>query len=135
MRLKIFKTFISEVIREGNRLQKVDIKGKVVQKRKFTDTQIISLVIAIISLFILPRGFSENFAGFTISFLGIFVGLFTTIVISLHDKSKSLFIDYPMANEKEKARTKIVRNYMVQFTGLTSYSILLALVLVILLFI
>src|SRR5688572_3331108 len=126
MKLKIFSKFISDVIKEGNRLQKHDIKGDIVQKRVLTDTQIIAIIVAVASLFILPKGFSENFAGFTISFLGIFVGLFSTIVISLHDKSKSLFDDYSKQDEKEKVRRKIIRNYMVQFTGLTSYSILLA---------
>jgi len=134
MKLSIFKKYILDVIREGNRLQKVNIKGEVTQKRKFTDTQIIALIISLIVIFLFPKGVSENFAGFTISFMGIFIGLFTTLVISLFEKSQSLFNDYKQANEESKPRIKMIRNYIVQFTGLTSYSILLALILVLLLF-
>jgi hypothetical protein len=82
---------------------------------------------------LLPGGINDNFAEYAIAFLGIFVGLFTSIIISLYDKGKSLYIGINEKNEKEKAQVEILRNYLVQFTGLTAYFIILALVAVILL--
>lgn len=133
MQLKIFKNFIKEVYKEGNRLQKVDINGKQHTKRYFTHTQLLSLVVAGSTLFLLPKGFSDNFAGYIISFLSIFIGLFTSIVISMFDKSKGLFQDYERKSPDEQANIKKTRNYLVQFTGLTSYSIFLAILLIVLL--
>jgi hypothetical protein len=135
MQLIHFKEFIGKVISEGNRLQKRDVNGKVLTTKKLSQTQLLSFALAIILLLVLKKGFTDNFAGYTISFLGIFIGLFTNIIISMYDKSKSLMIGYSEKDEIEKAKTKQIRNYLVQFTGLTSYSILLALVCIVLLLI
>jgi hypothetical protein len=130
MQFKNFNRFVAEVIREGNRLQKHDITGKQLTRSRFTDTQVISIIIAIASLFILPKGFSSDFAGYTISFLGIFIGLFSSIVISMYDKRSNLFDNYKNQIATEKARIIIIKNYLIQFTGLTSYAIFLALILI-----
>jgi hypothetical protein len=135
MQLTHFKEFLGKVVSEGNRLQKRDINGNVLTKNWLTQTQIISIVLAGISVFILHTGFTDNFSGYTISFLGIFVGLFTSIIISMYDKSKNLMDRYNEKDEIDKAKTKQIRNYLVQFTGLTSYSILLALFCIVLLLI
>jgi hypothetical protein len=136
MQLNHFKEFVSKVISEGNRLQKYDINGKQLTSRWFTHTQILSILISITALVLLPKGFTDNFSGYTISFLGIFVGLFSNIVISMYDKRKNLLSDgIEDKNEIEKARIKQLKNYLVQFTGLTSYSILLALSTIIMLLI
>jgi low affinity Fe/Cu permease len=134
MQLNHFKIFIVSVIREGNRLQKKDITGAQLTTKWMTNTQLLSLIISIITvLYIIPKGFSDNFAGYIISFLGIFIGLFTSIVISMIDKSKPLLIADENANQIDKGKLMILKNYLVQFTGLTAYAILLALVIIILL--
>ena len=133
MTFKIFKSYIKKVVLEGNRVQKRSIVGKVTTKHWFTGTQIASIFIAILITVAAPRGFSNDFSGYIISFLGIFIGLFSSIVISMQDKSISLYQDWSTKTVVEKMRARKVRNYIVQFTGLTSYSILLALVVVILL--
>lgn len=133
MQLKTFKMFILKVVKEGNRLQKVDINGNIITKSRFTSTQYIAFLISVCSIFLLPKGFTDNFAGYIISFLGIFIGLFTGIVIALFDKSKSLLDGYDLLDQPEKLKIKQTRNYIVIFSGLTSYGILLALVTIVLL--
>lgn len=133
MQFKTFKTYIVKIVTEGNRLQKHNINGKSLTNKSFTTMQVVSLIIASVSLKLLPTGFSDNFAGYIISFLGIFIGLFTSIIISMMDKSKSMFEKYDDKNALEKTQTRQLRNYLVQFTGLTSYSIFLAIILIILL--
>ena len=133
MQLKSFKLFIKKVVAEGNRLQKHGIDGHPTTTRRFTTMQIIAMLTAIAASVFLNTGFSENFAGFIISFLGIFIGLFTSIVISIFDKRKVLTEKNQEASEVEKQTLKKIKNYFIQFTGLTSYSILLAIAIIILL--
>jgi len=142
MQLRTFSSFIKNVVSEGNRLQKVDITGEVTTKNKYTQTQLIAIAFSIVLLFLLKTGFSGDFAGYVISFLSIFIGLFSSIVISLFDKSHNL--KEKILSEKSKAqnntanpteieRLKKIRNYLVQFTGLTSYAIYLAICIIVLL--
>ncbi|MBL7884730.1 MAG: hypothetical protein JNL69_11720 [Bacteroidia bacterium] len=133
MELTTFKKYISKIVTEGNRLQKHNINGELVVKGKFTPTQYISFFIAALCIYFLPTGFSDSFAGYIISFLGIFVGLFVGIVISMFDKSKTLLEGFSDQDQPDKVRARQVRNYLVQFNGITSYAILLAIVIIILL--
>lgn len=127
MQLKTFKIFISNIIIEAERLQRHDISGKLLTSHKYTDSQKISFCVSLFLLFVLKNGFTDNFAAYSITFLGIFIGLFTTIVISLYERKESLFEAYQKNNQAENSRLKKVRNYFIQFTGLISYSILIAL--------
>lgn len=133
MQYKSFKLFIKKVVIEGNDLQKKNVDGKLTTTKRFTTMQIIALVLAIVAIFFLDEGFTENFAGFVIGFLGIFIGLFASIVISTFDKRQSLFDTGEIISDVEKETLKKVKNYFIQFTGLTSYSILLAIAVIILL--
>lgn len=133
MQFQNFKIFIVKVISEGDRLQKHDINGVLLTKKRFTNMQKSAILFALLSLFLLPKGFSDSFAGYIISFLAIFIGLFTSIVISMYDRSSSLFEGYREKEQFDKVRALQIKNYLTQFTGLTSYSILLSLVVIILL--
>lgn len=131
--LAFFKEFVSSVVKEGNRLQKHDFEGKPLTEKRYTTMQIVCRVIAVGAVCLLHKGFSDNFAGYIISFLSIFIGLFTSIVLAIHDRSKTLFEGYEDKPKTVKYQLIKIRNYLVQFTGLTAYSILLALIVIVLL--
>jgi len=133
MQWTAFKFFLGKILREGRRLQKVDITGKRTTTRRWSHTQLISFVLAIALCLLLPTGINDNFAEYAIAFLGIFVGLFTSILISLYEKGQQLYVNYKQKSNLEKARISMLRNYLMQFTGLTAYSIILALLAVALL--
>lgn len=133
MEFRAFNTFVVKILREGRRLQKFDIAGQPTTRRRWTHTQLGSLALSILLCILLPTGINDNFAEYAIAFLGIFVGLFTSIIISLYDKGKTLYDGISNKSSQEKARIEIVRNYLVQFTGLTAYSIVLALIAVVML--
>ncbi|OSZ79152.1 hypothetical protein CAP35_13130 [Chitinophagaceae bacterium IBVUCB1] len=133
MQLNLFKKFICKVYSEGKRLQKHDILGNELTSRKYTHMQLLSKIIAFLYIVFIHSGFSTDFAGYIISFLAIFIGLFSTILISMYDRKDELYTRYARADKVKKETIKKIRNYLVQFTGLTSYSILLSLVLVVLL--
>lgn len=138
MQLKIFKYYIVNVVKEGNRLQHLDLLGEKTTPNNYTNTQLISIFFSIVFVLLFPKGFTDNFAGYIISFLGIFIGLFASIVISVFDKMKTLIntvnkktnSEEDTISDIELGRIKKLRNYSVQFTGLTSYSILIALILI-----
>lgn len=133
MQLKSFKEFVGSVFQEGRKMQKHDINGMLLTKRRFTQTQKLAAVISAGLVYLIPKGFSEDFAGYTISFLGIFVGLFTSIVINLYDKGQQLFSESVEPQFNEKVRHVQVLNYIKQFNGLTAYSIVKAILLIVLL--
>lgn len=133
MQLKSFKSFVHQVIREGIRLQKLDIAGNRTTSNRFTTMQILSFVVASISTILLNTGFSDNFAGFVIGFLGIFIGLFASIIVSSFDRSKDILEVSETIDQLERVRMTKVRNHLVQFNGLTSYSIILAIFIILLL--
>jgi len=134
MQLRSYKIFFSDVLKEARRLERSDIAGKSIKQRKFTDTQIISLLLSCLSFVLLKHGFTDNFAEYTIAFLGIFIGLFTTLLITLFDKKDNIVLRFRESeDETEKARLIKAKNYFFQFTGLISYSILIALILTLLL--
>jgi hypothetical protein len=128
-----FKSFVAKILREGRRLQKVDITGQRTTTRRWSHTELISFSISVILCVLLPTGINANFAEYAIAFLGIFVGLFTSIIISLYDKSQHLYTDFDKKTKLDRTRISLLRNYLVRFTGLTAYSIILALIAVILL--
>ncbi|MBS3915829.1 MAG: hypothetical protein KG003_15140 [Bacteroidetes bacterium] len=133
MQLKNFSIFIQGVVKEGKHLQRVNINGKKVKQTWLFSTRFLSVLFAILLIFLTPSGFTNDFAGYTISFLAIFVGLFSSIVIALHDKNSNLSDGYSDLDSTQRARIKQKKNYLIQFTGLTSYAILLAIVIIILL--
>lgn len=133
MQLKNFKIFLSDIFKEANRLQKRDIAGRILTTNRYTDIQKISFFIALFSVIILKHGFSDNFAGYIISFLGIFIGLFTTIIISMYEKKDALIENYLQKDQVDKNRILRIKNYLLQFTALVSYSIIIALFIIVLL--
>jgi hypothetical protein len=128
-----FKSFLGKILQEGRRLQKVNIAGKQTTTHRWSHTQLISFGLAIALCLLLPTGINDNFAEYAIAFLGIFVGLFTSVLISLYEKGQQLYVNFKEKSNLEKARINLLRNYLVQFTGLTAYSIILALLAVALL--
>lgn len=133
MQFKPFKKYIKDVIKEGKRLQKRDLAGRVTTSKKYTHTQKAAFVIGVIGAFLLQPGFKENFAGYTISFLGIFIGLFTSINISLYEQRKFMIGNYNEQLDIDRVRSAKIKNFLIQFSGIISYAILLALILVVLL--
>lgn len=131
MQLTTFKTFLFNIQKEGNRLQKVDINGHVITTRKFTQMQSLAAIAALSSLYFLPNGFPEKFAGYTITFLGIFIGMFSASIIALNNWRTRLEVK-PETSDIELIDLKKSRNHMVQFTGLTAYGIVMALIVIIL---
>jgi hypothetical protein len=140
MQFKNFKKFIRDIIKEGNRLLKKDvITGMDAKGTALTNLRLWSIVIAIASgSFLLRKGFPGDFVRDTTVFLGVFIALFTSIIITLYDKTKD-WKDFKQQSlewsKEDKNQFKLTKNLIIQFTGLTAYAILLALATIMLLLI
>jgi hypothetical protein len=134
MQLQKFKQYALDIINEGIRLQKVDINGDRVTKWRYTNLQVITLILSVASLFFLKSGYSVDFAGYVIGFLGLFMGLFTSAIISTFERRDSILkADDSKDKGDELARLRKVKNHLKIFNGLTSYAIFIAIILVLLL--
>lgn len=127
MRYKSVKYYLGRLISDGHKWQNIDINGfESKPKFYFSQVQFIFILLAIVSLFLLKKGFNKDFIGYIIASLSIFVGLFLTLILTVFDKFQK--IDFGKPNLSEKERTILIqrKNFFKQFTALTSYSILLS---------
>lgn len=79
----------------------------------------------------LEKGISQEFAGYTISALSLFVGIFFTFLITLYDKFKSIDFENeynPNINVLNSAVGKQKVRFFKKVSNLTLYSALIALI-------
>jgi hypothetical protein len=133
-----FKKNIKDLILDSWKYQYAEINDskKSIEKKKpimfFTNYQLILIVISIVFIFLSNKGFSNEFAGFAITGLSLFVGVFFTFVLTLYSKFQT--IDF----EKYKSNTSLLpigvrlKNFYTKVTVLSLYTILLALICIVL---
>ena len=135
------KINIKDLISDAYYYQYADIsdtKEDIVKKKPrlyFTKIQFVFIAISILLLFLLPKGFSSDFAGYVISGLSLFVGLFFTYVLTLLDKINAVdFSKYHKAVNADKYPIGVrLKNYFKKITVLSHYAILLSIVCILLL--
>ena len=94
--LKNFNTDIVELLNEAWSYQYKEIgeKEEVNKRNKpylfFTNYQLVIIIICVVLTLIKTDGFGNEFSGYIISSLSLFVGLFFTFIIVLYDKFKSI---------------------------------------------
>lgn len=87
------------------------------------------LSFSILSVLLLNTGFNSDFIGYTIAALSIFIGLFTSLVITMYQR----FFTIPSDTEKEEIRSDAektdaikLRNFIRQFTFVTGKNLLIS---------
>lgn len=121
------KEYIYGLIIDAHKWQYTDINGFEDKPRLyFIKAQWAIIIMSILlQYFILKEGLNKDFAGYFITALSIFVGLFLSLVIMVFDKFSN--IDFGKAvSQTEKLNAIRSKNFFKQFTSLTSYSIMLA---------
>lgn len=141
MTLKNFDQNLFDLLSDAHRWEYTQINdNKESQAKKrprlfFTPFQWILLVISIICTFLCPGGISQDFAGYIIGGMSLFVGLLFTLAVSLFDKFNSVdFSQYKYEVNAELypfgARLK---NYFKKTIILTLYTAIIAIVCILLL--
>lgn len=95
------------------------------------------IIITIISGFAvlqwLPTGFNNDFIGYINATLAILVGLYLTLIISIFDKFNPDEFKQKNVTTPQEDDLILKKNYYLQFTSLTTYSIVLAIFCILLL--
>lgn len=144
MQLLTLTNYISGILHRGDYFEKHDVNGTIICHGRLTKLHVLAIVLGALAPFTIGNGFSDEFAGYTVGFLGIFVGLFASIVLSLYDKRIQILNEIrdrefnPLSQGERVEVSSVVnqrliksKNYLKQFTALTSVSILLAFFLII----
>lgn len=130
--------YILGIIEDAHKWQKQSLlheleDSKTKKKNYFKTLKILSLMTAIIATIFVNTGINKDFAGYIISALSIFIGLNISLIIMVFDKFNSTDFDTNNKTYKVKVRLLKHRNFFMQFTSLTAYSIILSLILIVLL--
>ena len=105
-----------------------DDKSK--KKNYFRTLKFIILIISIIVTMMVENGINRDFAGYIIAALSIFIGLNINLIIMIFDKFNSTNFDVSNKPYIDKVRLLKRRNFFMQYTSLTAYSIILSIVLI-----
>lgn len=136
-----FKINFTDLIRDAHKYQYSDIAATKEQNLKnkpkcyFTKNQWFILAFSPFFAALLECGFSDNFAGYIISGLSLFVGIFFTFLISIFEKFSDInFNQYSKTNSIEKnAIGRRLQNFFKMITVMSIYVILVGLVNILLL--
>ncbi len=142
-----FNQNLRDLIVDSHRYQYVGISDAKAMERKqpklrickwlffFSKAQWIIIGISIVISLFIPKGISSDFAGYIVSGLSLFVGIFFTFIITLYDKFKNIdFSKYDKKISEEKHYIGIrLKNFFKKVTVLSLYSIILSIICIILL--
>ena len=122
--------YIIHLINNGHKWQYQNLNGSGKPPVLWLSSlQIIALIIAITFLFVQPDGLlHENIIDYVLSSLSILTGIYLSLIVFIYDR-------YKVINFNEMSDTKKIRtwNFYSQLFSLTSYSIILAILVIVIL--
>lgn len=132
---------LTDLVKDAHFYQYADISDteEQIEKKRpkafFTKAQWIVIVCAILINVIIQDGYNNDFCGYVISGLSLFVGIFFTFIIALYDKFTNVdFSKYHYNNSIENYPLGIkLKNYYKKTTVLSLYLVLLSIICILLL--
>lgn len=100
------------------------------KKNYFGILKLLILVVALVVTAIFNEGIDKEFAGYIIAALSIFIGLNINLIIMIFDKFNAMNFDVTNKPYIERVRLLKRRNFFMQYTSLTAYSIILSIILI-----
>ncbi len=121
---------IIHLVNEGHRWQYQNLNGSGSSFTLwFSPLQLVAILVAIIFIFIQPDGILHgNIIDYVLSSLSIIIGIYLCLLVFIYDRYKST--DFKVLDEKRHIRTW---NFYCQLISLTSYSILIAILVILIL--
>lgn len=140
-RLRNFDRNLLDLVSDAHKWEYTEIndnrESSAAKKPKcyYTTTQWILLILSVLIVVLRPSSISEDFAGYIISGLSLFVGLLFTIVVSLFDKFNNIDFEAYNKNVNADLYPKGVRlkNYFKKTIILTLYTAIMAIVCILML--
>lgn len=132
MKSKNVKNYFFNLIREAHKWQYTNTNG-IGKKPKFyfSNVQVVLIIIAIVFSSRIMK-FNNDFTGYIMATLSVFVGLFTNLIITMFDKFSNIDYKTEQLSKEEKYQLVKQKNFFIQFITLTTYSIIISLICIIL---
>lgn len=134
-----FNRLLLDLIKEAHKYQYAgiaDTKDEVERKKPrlfFTKQQWILVVFSSLVAYFMQGGFNDEFAGYVVSGLSLFAGLFFSFVLMMFDKFRGIDFESFRDNAREVRLGIRLKNYYKKSTALSFYIILLSLLCILLL--
>lgn len=128
--------YLSVLLKEGRKWEFSDLLDQNSQttdkdiKRHSRNKRLVLLLPAIFICIFLKKGIDQNAVGYAIAALSIFIGLFSSLIITMYGR----FLNIPKlpenATDLQEIEDKKVKNFIRQFTFITGKNLLVATILI-----
>lgn len=133
MQYKSVKNLIKPLIKGGQEWQSININGGDEKpKLYFSNIQWIILIISSLILIKLTKGISKDIIGYVMSAFSISVSLFMSLLVSIFDKFENTKFETTSKTEIDIARLKQKKNFFKRFISITSYLVVLSILVIVL---
>jgi len=134
MQFKSVKELIEPLLKGGIEWQNISINGadELPPGKKYSQTTILLFILSILFLFLIPNGLSSDLIGYVIAAFSISVSLFMSLLVSIFDKFENTQFDTHNKIKDEIDRLKQKKNFFKKFISVTSYLVILSIVILIL---
>ncbi len=132
MQYKSVKSLLVPLIKSGQEWQSIDVNGQIKKPKLYlSNIQWFLLFVGAIALLKLPKGFSQDIVGYIMSAFGISVSLFMSLLVSIFDKFENTSFKIEGKGDHEIVRLKQKKNFFKRFISITSYLVILSIVIVV----
>jgi hypothetical protein len=133
MQYKSVKNLIKPLIKGGQEWQSINING-VDERPKlyFSNVQWVILLLSSIILLKLTKGISKDIIGYVMSAFSISVSLFMSLLVSIFDKFENTKFETTSKTDSDIARLKQKKNFFKRFISITSYLVVLSILVIVL---
>lgn len=133
MQYKSVKNLIKPLIKGGQEWQSININGGDEKpKLYFSNIQWIILILSSLILLKLTKGISKDIIGYVMSAFSISVSLFMSLLVSIFDKFENTKFETISITEIDIARLKQKKNFFKRFISITSYLVVLSILVIVL---
>jgi len=133
MQYKNVSLLLKPLIKSGHEWQFIDINGNEKKpKAYFSNIQWILLIVGALVLIKLNKGFSKDIIGYIMSAFAISVSLFMSLLVNIFDKFEKTSFDTENKDDSGIVRLKQKKNFFKRFISITSYLVILSIVIIIL---
>ena len=133
MQYKSVKNLIKPLIKGGQEWQSININGGDERpKLYFSNVQWVILLLSSIILLKLTKGISKDIIGYVMSAFSISVSLFMSLLVSIFDKFENTKFKTISKTDSDIARLKQKKNFFKRFISITSYLVVLSILVIVL---
>jgi len=133
MQFKSVKQLILPLVKGGQKWQNITINGQENKPKLFlSNVQWVLLLLSIIIQFKLTSGISGNVLGYLISAFSISITLFMSLLVNIFDKFENTEFKITNLLESDIVRLKQKKNFFKRFISITSYLVVLSILIVLL---